>query len=149
MNSNYDLVAPRLWQGSAPDPTKPYPEFDVIVLAAKEAQPMLQKFRGRVIRAPFSDARYPTETERRIAIRAARVVAKELKKGNKVLVTCAQGLNRSGLIVGLALRMASKYDVEEIIRRIRAARGNWALTNPSFERFLRGFGARKTYRKHR
>lgn len=136
-------VTPRLWQGAAPDPIKPYPEFDAIVLCANEVQPKFQRFKGDVIRAPFVDSPYPTAKERRTAIRVAREVGKRLRKGQKVLVTCAAGLNRSGLVVGLALKMRSRMHVNEIIKRIRKARGPLALSNPAFERFLRGFGGRK------
>lgn len=141
-SNNYDRVAPRLWQGAAPDPTKPYPEFDVIVLCAQEVQPRFARFKGSLIRAPFADTPYPTEKERKIAIRAARLVAKHLGKKRRVLVTCAMGWNRSGLVNALALRMATRAHPEEIIRRIRAARGEHALMNPAFERIVRGFSQR-------
>jgi len=137
-----DEVTPRLWQGAAPDPLKSYDGFDVLVLCAREVQPRFRRFKGTVIRAPFVDTPYPTDVERKIAIRAAREVAKRLRKGQKVLVTCAAGLNRSGLVVALALRMATQMHPEEIIRRIRAARGERALSNPAFERIVRGFGSR-------
>lgn len=143
MSDNYDKVAPRLWVGSAPDPTKPYPEFDAIVLAAEEFQPTFENFKGTVIRAPFDDTAYPTAKERKIAIRAAREVAKRLRKGQRVLVTCVMGLNRSALVAGLALKMASKLTTEEIIARIRKARGPLALSNKAFERFLRGFSGQR------
>lgn len=125
--------------GSVPDPTKAYTEFSAIVLCAQEFQPRFRRFKGTVIRAPFADTKYPTAKERRIAIRSAREVAKRLKKGQRVLVTCAMGLNRSGLVTGLALRMASRMHPTEIIRRIREARGEYALSNPAFERIVRGF----------
>jgi len=142
--SDYNEVAPRLWMGGAPDSKRPYSEFDTIVLCAGEAQPTFVRFQGTIIRAPFVDTGAPTQAERRIAIRAAREVAKRLRRGQSVLVTCAQGLNRSGLVCGLALKMASSYHVTEIIDRIRKARGKWALSNPAFERFLRGFSAKSS-----
>lgn len=143
-----DRIAPRLYMGSAPDPTKAHSEFDVIVLSASEYQPhRFPKFKGTVIRAPFDDTLRVSADERRVAIRAAREVAKRLKKGQRVLVTCQMGLNCSGLVAGLALKMASRLSNDEIIGRIRAARGEWALSNYSFERFLRGFGARKASSK--
>jgi protein-tyrosine phosphatase len=141
-----DRVAPRLWQGAAPDPAKPYTEFDVIVLCAQEVQPRFARFKGTVIRAPFADTPYPTSKERKIAIRAAREVVKHLRKHRRVLVTCAQGWNRSGLVVGLTLRMATNWHPEEIVRRIRAARGEFALSNPAFERIVRGFSRTRSDR---
>lgn len=143
MPNIYDRVAPRLWQGAAPDPTKVYPEFDVIILAAHEFQPRMPRFRGTLIRAPFDDTQRPTATERRIAIRAAREVAKRLRKHERVLVTCQMGWNRSGLVVGLALRMVSRLSGDEIVERIRKARGPDALSNRSFERIVRGFDGRR------
>jgi len=121
----------------------PYPDFDTIVLCAREHQPVFKRYKKSVIRAPFADTPYPTATERRIAIRAAREVAKRLRKGQRVLVTCQMGWNRSALVAGLALKMATKMHTEEIIRRIREARGEDALSNPAFVRFLRGFASRK------
>lgn len=136
-------VAPRLWQGAAPTPDLPHAEFDVIVLCAQEYQPFrFPAFKGTVIRAPFDDSLQPTAKERKIAIRAAREVAKRLRKGQRVLVTCMMGRNRSGLVVGLALRMSTRWSADEIVVRIRKARGEDALSNQSFERIVRGFSAR-------
>ena len=138
--TGYDRVAPRLWQGAAPDPAQAYAGFDVLVLCAKQFQPLMPKFKGLLIRAPFDDTPRPGATERRIAIRAAREVAKSLRAGRNVLVTCQAGWNRSGLVVGLSLRMAARFPVDEIVSRIRRARGPHALSNEAFERILRGFG---------
>jgi protein-tyrosine phosphatase len=139
---DYNQVASRLYQGGAVDSAQPYSQFDAIVLCAQEHQPRLRRFKGVTIRAPFADTAYPTATERRIAIRAAREVAKRLHSGETVLVACWAGLNRSGLVVGLALRMATRRHPESIIRAIRNARSEKALSNPAFERIVRGFSAK-------
>lgn len=139
---SYDQVAPLLFMGAAPDPVKAYTDFDALVLCT-EAQPTrFPNFHGTIIRAPFSDTSYVTADLRRIAIRAAREVAKRLRKGQTVLVTCTQGWNRAGLVVGIALKMASRLSSDEIIERIRAARGRDALSNQSFERIVKGFSGR-------
>lgn len=135
-------VTPRLWMGAAPDPTELYSRFDAIVMCAQEIQPVMRKFKGTVLRAPFHGDPYPMARERKIAIRAAREVVKRLQKGQKVLVTCSDGLERSGLVTGITLRMATKKQPGEIIYLIRKARGDWALRNPSFARIICGF-ARK------
>lgn len=143
--SKHDRVATRLWQGSTPDPVKSHHEFDAIVLCAEEFQPpRFPRFKGSVIRAPFDDSPWPSSTERKIAIRAAREVAKRLRKGQRVLVTCYMGWNRSGLVTALALKMATRMSADEIIRRIRAARGDSALSNKAFERIVRGFNSRRS-----
>ena len=145
---DYDRVAPRLYQGGAPDPSKPYSDFDAIFLCAAEYQPpRFPRFKGTIVRCGFDDTSQPTAHERRIAIRAAREVAKRLGKGQTVLVTCYAGWNRSGLVVGLALRMATRWSAEDIIRRIRKARGERALSNPAFVRIICGFNARRAARR--
>lgn len=54
-----------------------------------------------------------------------------------VLSTCNMGLNRSGLITGLALVLDEGMTAREAIRLIRRARGDSALSNRSFVRFIR------------
>jgi hypothetical protein len=62
-------------------------------------------------------------------------VASMVDGGQRVVVNCAAGLNRSGLIVGRAL-IALGHEPAEAIELIRAARGPRALYNRTFEQFL-------------
>lgn len=62
-------------------------------------------------------------------------VASMVDGGLRVVVNCAAGLNRSGLIVGRAL-IALGHDPAEAIELIREARGPRALFNTTFEQFL-------------
>ena len=62
-------------------------------------------------------------------------VADQVLAGRRVVVNCAAGLNRSGLIVGRAL-IHLAYRPREAVRLIRAARGPHALRNRTFEEFL-------------
>jgi hypothetical protein len=62
-------------------------------------------------------------------------VASMVRAGDRVVVNCAAGLNRSGLVVGRAL-IAVGHQPAEAIELIRAARGPRALFNRTFERFL-------------
>ncbi len=64
-----------------------------------------------------------------------RIVATKVEEGQRIVVNCAAGLNRSGLIVGRALIFLG-YEPREAIRLIRAARGPKALFNRTFEEFL-------------
>ena len=57
-----------------------------------------------------------------------RRVADEVLAGRRVVVNCAAGLNRSGLIVGRAL-IHMGYRPREAVQLIRAARGRHALFN--------------------
>jgi hypothetical protein len=62
-------------------------------------------------------------------------VASMVHARKRVVVNCAAGLNRSGLIVGRAL-IALGYSPADAIALIREARGPRALFNRTFERFL-------------
>lgn len=67
---------------------------------------------------------------------AARWVNEQKKKG-KVLVHCQAGLNRSSLILAVALILEGKTP-DEAIYILRDKRSPAVLCNPSFENFLRG-----------
>lgn len=128
-----------LYQGHAP-PTGDaarHAGFDAIVLCAEEYQPT--DFPGvRVLHVPLDDAR-PTPEEWLRANVAARDVASLLRAGKRVLVTCWQGRNRSGLVVALALRRMGMTG-QQAVERVRSRRAG-ALTNPHFvEAILRTRG---------
>jgi protein-tyrosine phosphatase len=65
----------------------------------------------------------------------ARFVAALLACGRKVLVHCSGGLNRSGLVVARTL-IERGIPAEEAIRIVRKRRGQDALFNREFERWL-------------
>lgn len=109
-------IAQKLWMGSRPSPAA-CQFFDVIVLAAEEHQPELP---CKTIRAPIDDAR-PTHNEISIALKAARQVNQERRKGRRVLVSCYMGINRSGLVTALAM-MLNGSSAQSAIGRIRKAR---------------------------
>jgi len=132
-------VIPGLFVGSKPPPGR-HACVDVIVLTAVEHQPPANQFPGaEVIHAPIDDApnRPMREDEIVTATKAAGRVARRLRAGRRVLVTCAMGLNRSALVAALAMHEIYGMSADEIIARIRRARGSWALSNPNFERLLR------------
>jgi len=66
--------------------------------------------------------------------RAVGVVLEHRSRGKTVLVTCAQGRNRSALVVAEAL-IREGSDPEFVIRTIRERRAN-ALTNGTFVDWL-------------
>jgi protein-tyrosine phosphatase len=123
---SYLMPGGRLAQGSAPPLGVRLP-FDVIVLAAMEYQPDLPGY--RVLRAPLDDGPPPDRATRTVIRGAARRVADHVRAGNRVLVTCWQGRNRSGVIAGLAL-VDLGLSGAEAARRIRRTRNG--LTNPHF-----------------
>ena len=131
-------VAPGLYIGSKPAHGR-HP-FDVIVLAAEEYQPHASRFPGsEVIYMPLDDAPLRDMRPEEIAgaVRAGHAVARHLRAGRRALVTCAMGLNRSSLVAAIAMHEVHGMSANEIITRIRRARGTWALSNPNFEKLLR------------
>ena len=128
-----DRIAPGLYLGGAPSSCGP---FDAVVLTAMEIQNLPLKC--QVIRAPLDDA-VPTKNEIKTAMRAAREVYKLRRTGKKVLVTCAQGVNRSALVTALVLMMHG-LPADRAIRRIRALRKGAPmrpLSNLAFVQALR------------
>ncbi len=122
----------RLAQGSAPPPGVRLP-FDVIVLAAEEYQPNLPGY--EVLHVPLDDSGPPpTAHERRLIRENAPRIARRVRAGKRVLVTCRQGRNRSGVLAGLAL-VELGLPSHEAARRIQLFRNG--LTNPHFLKIVR------------
>jgi len=132
-------VAPGLFVGSKPTLGR-HACVDTIVLAAMEYQPPADLFPGaEVIHAPLDDApsRLMSDDEIAIATKAAERVARRLRAGRRVLCTCQMGLNRSALIAALAMHDVYGMSADEIVTRLRRARGSWSMSNPNFEKLLR------------
>src|ERR1700674_944394 len=121
-------IVPGLFVGSKPVPCH-HEGIDVIVLAAKEYQPPADLFPGtEVIHAPLDDdPRRPLrEDEIAIATKTGSRVARRLRAGSRVLVSCAMGLNRSAIVAALAMHEIYGMSADEIVARLRHARGAWA-----------------------
>lgn len=140
-------IVPRLWQGSRPAPGYLVAQagFNVLVLCAREYQPEASAFPGvEVIHAPNDDAPslYPfTEEDLKAAITASARVVKAYKQGQNILITCAAGLNRSGLVTAISLHRLFGWDGQTCIRKIRKQRkprhGIQPLSNHEFTKALR------------
>jgi len=135
VTTGYSYLMPGavLAQGSAPPPGVRLP-FDVVVLAAEEYQPDLPGY--EVMHVPLDDSGPPPSPADRARIRAAaHQIAAHVRAGRRVLVTCWQGRNRSGVLSGLAL-------VELGLPRARAVgriqRYRNGLSNPYFRAMVAG-----------
>lgn len=145
-------IAPKLWQGGYPQEGKTLKlrGIDVLVLAAEELQPedaldTRRKFPGViVICAPLDDSRERSISrhEIKLAFDAAMQASYHLEKGRRVLVTCQQGLNRSGLIT--AITLCERYGIsgDDAACRVKLARPG-ALFNVSFLKVLEKIPAKK------
>lgn len=140
LNTDHSKILPKLYQGAAP------PEghelyrwrFDVVVLCAEEYQPPNEAFPGvEVIRCPFDDRfdRRLTSDERRMIENTAARVARRVLAGKRTYVSCAQGINRSGLVTALAVRELTGCSGREATNWVRMRRPV-ALRNPMFRELL-------------
>ena len=140
-------IAPGLLQGGFPNNPERLAEegIDVIVLSAVEFQPdgdgdgddLDLIFPGvEVIAVPLvDDAMGPTAKQMQAALEVASQVVQALEDGKTVLVTCALGRNRSGLITSLALIGRYGMSGSEAVSRVREARPR-ALSNKAFVALL-------------
>lgn len=134
--ASYNEVGEGLYQGSFTALDDPYwmnPQLprafcDLSGLAVWDASDL-----DGVLRIQFAidDARLEHPEEIR---RIAHVLA-EMSTSHEVLVTCAAGLNRSGVTVARTL-MELGHDADEAIRLVRQARGPYALSNDYFVTWL-------------
>lgn len=124
-------VATRLWVGAAPPFDRDLPDLDMLVLCAQEIQPTRVAFHGLVVRAPIPDSTL-TNAELMRALLASKAVADALVRRQRVMVTCASGLNRSALVACLALARLTRLSAQDLIRLIRSRRHHEALSNPHF-----------------
>jgi len=145
-------ITSKLWQGGKPKPGFPLP-YDLVVLCAEEHHfdPRVYGHRpfgarARIVRCPLTDGGQPL-AQHRIpwVFGAAKEVSGALIAGDKVLVTCAMGWNRSGLVSALSL-MQLGVSVDDAIAAIRHGRGENALGNPHFVALLYAIGGRPLVR---
>lgn len=113
-----------------------YRGYDLVVSCEEHlARKPMEGYSGIVVHCPMRDEdTFPLgDRERRIAKVVADAVADDLD----VYVHCTGGLNRSGVIVALALQQLG-YSPESAVRLMRLRRDNFVLCNHAFERFVLG-----------
>lgn len=129
-------ILPRLYQGAAPpaDATLMLYGFNVLVLCAVEYQPKRELFGGlTLLRCPFDD-NYDvrlTSAEKRLIFDTAARVVQALRAGARTYVSCAMGLNRSGLVTALVVREMTGSSGREARQWVQSRRPG-ALQNPHF-----------------
>jgi hypothetical protein len=135
-----DITGPRrsLWVGGRPPFDRDLPDFDVLVLCARELQPERLAFHGYVVRCPIPDD-VLSSPEIRLVMGTARLVADSLIARRHILVTCASGMNRAPLVASLALAHVTRLSADDLIRVMRARRHPSALYNPHFQGLVRQF----------
>jgi protein-tyrosine phosphatase len=102
-----------------------------------EYQPDPEKFPGvRVLQCPFMDDDDPEIFPEAMLLTCAKIAAYQVHAGNKVLVTCQMGWNRSGIVTALTLYRLYKITGQEALEAVRNARPH-ALSNEFFADYLR------------
>lgn len=141
--SLYSEIIENLFMGGTDDndvihlPANPYARrddlpFDSIVTMYAWARPAdwkVQEYRYGIPDARISDMDLSRLRQ------AVNWGFKQWKKGDRVLVRCQAGLNRSGLVTALIL-MKSGMKPEDAIRTIRTNRADIALFNEHYVRWL-------------
>ncbi len=131
----------RLWQGSFPYAGGGYLAelgFTVVVLCAYEMQAPEHFESIQCILCPMDDGRL-SSAEAKQAHATAGSVAALWREGHRILITCAAGRNRSGLVSALTLRLIRGISGSAAVNRVKVVRPN-ALTNPSFVSYLNSLG---------
>src|SRR3954471_6435074 len=105
---------------------------DAVVTLYAWAQPV--PWEVEELRYGFGDCDIALADTDRI-LRAARWAWRRWAAGDRVLVRCQAGLNRSGLVTALVL-MLDGYDAAAAISLIRRQRSSWALCNKHFVDWL-------------
>lgn len=132
-------ILPGLWQGGTSEssllgqPTKPghyrgRRPFDLIVTLYADAQPA--PWGVEEIRYGFPDAELDPHDLDRVREIAA-YAAERWKAGDRVLVRCQAGVNRSGLVTALIL-LLDGWQPDEIVEHLRARRSSRVLSNDDF-----------------
>ena len=132
-------IAPKLYQGSHPSFVGELhrAKIHTLVLCAVELQPDESALPGiEVLRCPYVDVDDPMGLSTlRMVEQAATAVARRVSRKQRTLVTCAQGLNRSGLVAGLAL-VLSGMEPNAAIALLREKRCDMVLCNETFRNWL-------------
>ena len=128
----WNEVIPGLWIGGSLRDVPTLRDFDHVITLWRRASPASYGVDERVCAFPDTDVP-PIEMLDRLA---ASIEHHRLNLGERVLVRCQLGLNRSALVI--AHTMTTKYDISpaEAISYLRIVRSPYVLCNPNFESWL-------------
>lgn len=136
-----DEVYPGLWVGG--HLVHKVIPWEVLVLCAPERWRSQPKGPDVLWVELYDDPTTPWTSDQEwcdMVVLAGGAVASHVRHSRRVLVSCNMGLNRAGLISGLALRHLG-LSAEAAIDKIRSERGHMALSNPVFVQAIRDFEA--------
>lgn len=135
-----DEIIPYLFQGAAPRDIQSLKTagIEVVVFCAREIQPPSELMPGFLVyRCPLDDnGKDPSVSEMQLMSSVVSQVAKHVRRGQRTLVSCAMGLNRSGVVTALAVKKLTGASGKDVIRRIKSRRSQYALCNEAFTRII-------------
>jgi hypothetical protein len=136
-------IVPNLYMGSRPPPGPWIMRngFRALVLAACDFQPPSTSYPGvDIARIPLQDEENSLSPQQALVVtRLSRILSKRIRARDKVLVTCNQGRNRSGLVTALILTSLTGMSGLEAVLQVKAKRQSpWGLafTNETFISYL-------------
>jgi hypothetical protein len=132
--TRWSEIAPGLWMGGSPELGEPTSElpFDAVVTLYAFAPPaswLVEELRYGFFDGPMDLVDVPR------VLRTSAWAYERWQAGDRVLIRCQAGLNRSGLVTALVL-MAGGLSAAHAIDVIRERRSSYALCNRSFEAWL-------------
>lgn len=140
-DDKHSIYEDLLWQGARPERGDRASKegFKVIVLCDDEFQPSRHNFTDvRILKCPLVDISTkpvpPADLE--MILKTAHRVARHVSEGEKVLVTCYAGINRSGLVVAHALHHLTGWGGDKIVDHIKSKRPI-SLTNRLFVQIIK------------
>lgn len=142
----YSEIVPRLWQGGTPHKEMIYNssefatatelhDFTAVVTLDSQSNPV--SWQVPELRYGFEDGPVNRADLPRI-LEVADWAYEKWQKGEKVLIRCAAGANRSGLIMSIVL-MKDGLDPKKAIEQIRSKRP-FALSNSQFVNLIGEIG---------
>jgi len=138
--ADFDEVWPGICVGSHP-PRGDWAQragFQLLVLTAFQRQPPAEQYQGvLVVHAPLTDDAFEiVEGDWERAMLAAQEVASVSCSGQRVLVSCVEGRNRSGLVAALAVHILTGMSGQDACSKVQAGRSG-SLYNWHFVQALR------------
>ncbi|KQP62903.1 hypothetical protein ASF47_17985 [Nocardioides sp. Leaf285] len=113
---------------------KPRDRFDVVISLftreGHEPAPGVEHHTHTMVDGPLD----PADHARLDTL--AETTRQRVEQGQDVMVRCQAGMNRSGLVAGMAM-IKMGWRTDDVLARMRAARGPWVLFNTAFVDHLR------------
>ena len=134
-------ILPGLWQGGTLEEDK-YRQYSVPLISKREFDSVFTLYAlanpvdwfVKEFRFGFMDSE-DTEFDTALLKRVVALAHDDWKRGERVLIRCQAGLNRSGIITALVL-IRDGYEASEAIKLMREKRNDWVLFNPHFEKWI-------------